>query len=330
MSLLHEALSRVWFLPDASMPVAARGQGVPLKPGQRFRVLSWNIQFGAGRSRWFFYDGGPDSRVSEAEVEHTLAGITALLGEVNADLVLLQEVDRYSQRTADIDQHERIRSAIGLACDASTPYFHVPFVPVPPHNPLGRVQMHLSVFSRFSLGAGERIALSPLREPVWRRAFNLRRALMTLPIHLSGGGDLRIFHTHLSAFSRGDGTLGRQVATVADRIGRTSGPALLAGDLNSLPPGDGGARLGAARVLYSEQSTPIQPLWDGLDVFFPPVGADGRVGREWGSYVPWGSNEPDRTIDYVMGRGVQVHSVRTVSEGGRWSDHLPIVLELSI
>lgn len=328
LPLLRRALEPVWFLPRPTEPIPARGVGSALGRGRPFTVLSWNIQFAAGRNRWFFYDGGPDVRVTATEVEHNLAGITSLIASVEPDLVLLQEVDRNSVRTARIDQHERLRSALRLACDASTPYFKVPFVPVPVNNPLGRVDLHLSVFSRFTLGPGTRTALAPLREPAWRRAFNLRRAVQHHPIGLADGGVFDLFQTHLSAFALGDGSLERQGHQVAEAVGRTSGPALLAGDFNALPPGDDPQRLGHAAILYADATSPLAPLLDAFDLLWPSERPSPP--ERFGTYVPWGSRVPDRTLDYAFGRGLTVHAVRTIADGQLWSDHLPVVLIASI
>lgn len=319
--------SQLWYRPGPIEPVVPRGEAPPVPAGRRLRVLSWNVQFCAGRRCLFFYDGGRDSRVSAAEVEHTMDGVASLIRRQAPDLVLLQEVDRNSTRTARIDQHTVLAKRLGYPVTASTPYFKVPYVPVPPHQPMGRVEMHLSVFSRFGLGPGRRIRLAGLDEPAWRRAFNLRRAVLNVGLQREDAPDLSVFLTHLSAFSRGDGTLARQVQTVLRSVG-TGGPMLLAGDLNSLPPGDVSGRLGAAASLYDAGQTPIQPLFDGLEPVCPPPGD--VLNPDYRSYVPYGSNVPDRTIDYVFGRGLTVDRVRVVPEGAAWSDHLPIVADFLV
>lgn len=321
MSALRDLASRFWYLPNPVEPVRVHGDG-PVFDGTRpLRVLSWNVQFGAGRNRWFFYDRGPDSRVTRGEVDATLEGIASVIRDVDPDLVFLQEVDRKSARTAWVDQHAWLASKLGLPVHASTPYFWVPFVPVPPKNPMGAVQMHLSVFSRFALSDGERVALSPLREPMARRIFNLRRALMQVSMPVAGARPLTLFQTHLSAFSLGDGTLARQVSTVLEHVDRAPGASLLVGDFNSLPPGDDPRRLGDAAALYEESTTPVQPLYDALDVLFPPT-------SPVNTYVPWGSMRADRTIDYAFGRELDAADVRVVAGAARWSDHLPVVLEI--
>lgn len=321
-------LSRLWFRPGPREPVVVEGTAPPLPTGRRLRVLSWNIQFAAGRRCLFFYDGGRDSRVTAPEVHATLEGLATVIRRANPDLVLLQEVDRRSDRTARIDQHAALVRRLGYPVAAHTPYFRVPYVPVPPHAPMGRVDMGLTVLSRFALSPGTRIALSPLDEPRYRRAFNLRRALMHLTMPREDGPPLQLFHTHLSAFSRGDGTLERQVDTLVREASATPGPLILAGDLNSLPPGDDPGRLGAAAGLYDDERTPIEPLFDALQAVCPPNGAVDP--ERFGTYVPWGSNRPDRSIDYVFGRQVEPDRVEVLAEGARWSDHLPILTDLVI
>ncbi len=329
---LRALASQLFFLPEPVEPVEpvrlAGGTDAPVPVGAPFRVLSWNIQFAAGRRGWFFYDGGPDVHVTAPEVEDALSGITDVIRAEQPDIVLLQEVDRHSTRTGEVDQHARFATELardGLVWGASTPYFRVPFVPVPPHRPLGAIDMHLSVFSRFPLSPGTRTALSPLREPLFRRLFNLRRALMALQVETERGSPLSVFHTHLSAFSRGDGTLVRQVDTVLEAVQDAGGPSLLVGDFNSLPPYDDPKRLGQAAVLYAESETPIQPLWNQLDVAFPRT-----RGSESHTYVPWGSHRADRTIDYAFSAGLEVVGSRVATAGSAVSDHLPVVIDVVI
>lgn len=294
------------------MRVHGRGAELGLEP---FTVISWNIQFGAGRNRCFFYDGGTDSRVTPAEVEVAMRGIGDLLAAHDPDLVLLQEVDRRSARTGRVDQVAGLRRRLGLPVWASTPYFKVPFVPVPPEQPMGAVDMHLAVFSRFAMQDGRRVALATLDEPLYRRVFNLRRALLRLQV-----GPLALFQTHLSAFSRGDGTLDRQVERVVTEVGAAS-PALLVGDFNCLPPGVDPAALGEAAVLYAEERTPIEPLYQVLDPALDPSPP---------TYVPFGSNRADRTIDHAFTRGLEVLEAEVLPAGAEVSDHLPLKLVLRI
>lgn len=292
------------------------------------RVLCWNIQYCGGREAAFFYDGGARVRVPEAEVRATIRAVGEALREADADVVMLQEVDRGSDRTHRIDQLPLLAAHAGYPAWAATPYHQVRYLPFPAHEPMGRVNLQLAVLSRFRIGAATRRALAPLVEPAWRRAFNLRRAILDLRLPLAEGGEIAVLNTHLSAFSRGDGTLGRQVGQLlahAQALEAADVPWLLGGDLNALPPGDDPKRLAPGdTTAYAEAESPVAPLFAAARSAVEAPAALADPAR-WGTYVPFGLREPDRTIDYLFtSRAGQSAEARVLTHLGGVSDHLPI------
>jgi endonuclease/exonuclease/phosphatase family metal-dependent hydrolase len=325
LGLAIAARRLVWF-PDEVEPVAVTcAADAPPAPRDRpLKVLIWNIQFAGSRRHHFFYDGGRAVHVPEEDVRSTLARIAEVLRREDADVVLLQEVDRGATRTHGIDEHAALLEAVPYPCHASTPYHRVGYVPVPTWEPLGEADLHLSIFSRFPLQDARRVALPLLDEPWWRRLFNLRRAVLDARVPLAGGGTLRLLDTHLSAFSQGDGTLERQVA-VLDQLASSSEtarePFVLAGDLNALPPGDDAARLPDGLREYPERPSPVERLFRRYASAHP---------ERWRTYLPFGAREPDRTLDYAfVGRTVRVEDV-AVLPATDVSDHLPLVVTLTI
>src|ERR1700731_2557789 len=83
-----------------------------LFPGQRLRVVTFNVQFLAGTGYHFFYEGGPDTLVARSDIENTAGLVSAFLANSNADLVLLQEVDCGARRTCYLDELTLLRSAL--------------------------------------------------------------------------------------------------------------------------------------------------------------------------------------------------------------------------
>jgi endonuclease/exonuclease/phosphatase family metal-dependent hydrolase len=323
----------VW-VPGDVEPVApvCAPEAPPAPRGQPLKVLVWNLQYAGSREHHFFYDGGRAVHVPPADVAATLDRIGEVLREADADLVLLQELDRDSARTGRVDQHDELLRRVPYPCHASTPYHRAAYVPYPSHAHLGRVDLHLSVFSRYAITAGRRTSLPLLDEPWWRRLFNLRRAVLDLEIPVAGGGVLRVLDTHLSAFSRGDGTLERQVAVldeVATRSERAGEAWILGGDLNALPPGDDAARLGPDAVEYTEAVSPVKRLFDRWDTVVPAevMIADGA---RWNTYVPFGAATPDRVIDYLFaGRRVTIGEARVLPVLDV-SDHLPLLVTVTL
>ncbi|MBJ95895.1 MAG: hypothetical protein CMP23_15645 [Rickettsiales bacterium] len=296
--------------------------------GDSFKVMSWNLQYSAGRKLQFFYDGGSDVSVPTEQLHETLAGISAALRTVNPDLVLLQEVDRDSRRSARLDQLPTLAAASGATCILSSPYHRSPFVPHPPSDPLGRVDMHLALLTPGGMLNGWRQALPLLQESALRRVFNLKRALLWAELPLAGSKQpLAIATSHLSAFSAGDGTLSRQLAALDQWIKtRPEGqPWLLGADLNALPPGDLPQRLPGDVRAYRAAAPAMAALLSTHRSAFPLAETGSRT------YLPFTAQEPDRTIDYLLyGGPITLLNSRVAREYSHLSDHLPLIAEFAL
>ncbi|TVQ93423.1 MAG: hypothetical protein EA397_04710 [Deltaproteobacteria bacterium] len=321
--------------PVMDLPVFCDGASREIRPGESLRVLIWNIQYGASTKHQFFYDGGEAVRVERADVDWTLDQIVQTVQELNPDLVLWQEIDVGSDRTARVDQLAELTRRLDHRCYASASYHRVPYVPHPSHEPMGRVDMRLAVSGNLRLTDARRHQLALLDEPWWRRLFNLRRALLDVRVPIQDGRTLRLLNTHLSAFSFGDGTLPMQLGQIRDLAeqGVRDGEAvLLAGDLNALPPGDDPARFtGQDRELYADVGSPIAALYDSpyLKPSVPPERV-ARNPRPYYTYVPF-EGEPDRMIDHAfVGGPVQVLSHKVWQDRKDISDHFPILLKLRV
>lgn len=332
--LLDALTTRMFWRPAPieAVPVSAEPDLPALPRDRAFTLVSWNIQFAGSRSHRFFYDGGRAVSVPTPEVLDNCRKIAGALDVLGADVALLQEVDRGAHRTGGVDQLAELVAHGAWPAWASTPYYQSRYVPVPRHEPLGRMSLHLATLSRFRLARARRLALSPMREGWLRQQFNLRRAALETGMPIEGGGELVTLNAHLSAFSRGDGTLSRQLAeceeaaTAALRAGHR---VILAGDFNALPPGDDPSRLPDPGE-YAEKISPITPL---LAHWSSPCTADAYAldPQRYRSYVPWGSNEPDRVLDWLLhGVGVIVEDYRIDRRFVGLSDHLPLVARIRL
>lgn len=304
-----------------------------LKPGSKLKILSWNIQYSGSRKHHFFYDGGKDVMVSPENVKATIAAINKVVSEEKPDIILWQEVDRNSTRTGQIDQLKKFLAANPYACWTAAPYHKSAYLPHPSHKHLRRVDMELVVFSRFPIKTAIRHALPQLNESFFRKAFNLKRAVLDVTIPIEGGGNLRLFDTHFSAFSKGDGTMAKQVAKFTNLLksaDKGKDVWLAAGDLNLLPPGDNPKRLGSDGAYYADGKNPIESLFKDFRsaVSTKQYNASKAV---YNTYLPYGKSKADRWIDHVfLSKQLKLLSYKVLSQHHAISDHLPIMIEVEL
>ena len=111
--LLMGFSSLVWFatyhpLPLEPVPVYSRGPAPVLQSGQTVKVMTWNIQYLAGKNYVFYYDlldgSGPDERPSAKDIAVTLDEAVEVIRDEDPDILLLQEVDCGARRTDYRDQ----------------------------------------------------------------------------------------------------------------------------------------------------------------------------------------------------------------------------------
>ncbi len=304
------------------------------KPAGRFSVMSWNIQYSAGRNYHFWYDGGKDVHVKNEDVRGTLKKISETIRRQQPDILILQEVDRDSKRTGRIDQLPWILKEVEMNSWSSTPYHRSRFVPAPLGNPLGRVDMHMAIASKYKISSAVRYALPGLNENFIRRDFNLKRALLEAAIPTQEGKQpLIVMNTHLSAFSYGDGTLERQISLLKTRLKELDDagyPWILAGDFNMIPPGDDPERLGKESVYYRGDSNPLEELFMqykpdvDLKIYTNHPGS-------YFTYLKYGEPRADRKIDYIFSnKNVDIQEFSVIREEDPSSDHLPLFMEVSI
>jgi endonuclease/exonuclease/phosphatase family metal-dependent hydrolase len=202
-----------------------------LLPGQRIRVVTFNVQFLAGTGYHFFYDGGPDTLVAQSDIEATAGGVGAFIANSLADVVLLQEVDCGARRTDYLDELALLRSALPAEMQnhVATYYWRSKFVPHP--KILGPAGTMLVIFSRYRLGRARRYQLPRTPGNPIGRDFNLKRAILEVELPLANGEFLRILNTHLEAFPKGTDVMERQVQKVLERLNWLDqlGPALDSG-----------------------------------------------------------------------------------------------------
>ncbi|MDA3890066.1 MAG: hypothetical protein PF517_00220 [Salinivirgaceae bacterium] len=167
-------------------------------------VFNWNIGYcGLGDDMSFFYDGGDKVRTTKDRTLINLNGIkNTLLKHDSIDFYLLQEIDRKSRRSYKINQLDSISECLATYNMSFALNYNVAFVPVPPNNPLGKVDGGLASYSK-----SEPFKTSRFSFPgnyAWPKGlFLLDRCFMVQRFYTSNGKELLIINTHNSAYDDG-------------------------------------------------------------------------------------------------------------------------------
>ena len=199
-------------------------------------VATWNIRFGIGRANWFGDSCGDLVLFDNETIIDGLELLAQKITDMDADILLLQEVDTDSKRSAYIDQVQWLLDHTSMNYGVYASMWEVQFVP---SDGLGRVNTGNAILSKWPLSEAERIQLS-LRgdQDALTKAFYVRRNVLKAVVNYPGN-PFWALDIHASAFSNDD-TKQKQFLEfkdVLDEINSKGELFVAGGDLNELPPG---------------------------------------------------------------------------------------------
>jgi endonuclease/exonuclease/phosphatase family metal-dependent hydrolase len=262
--------------------------------------MTYNIRHGAGSqpvAQSLRGATGPPA------AEQGLARVVAVVEAHQPDVVALQEVDRFWERSGGLDQPAWLASALGLHVAFGATLDH------PSDDHAGQPHQYgVAVLSRYPILQSRTTPL-PAAGPA-----DERRALLEVQLE-AGGARLAVYATHLQP-GGGPSGAGRQgqVMTILAQIGDRR-PAVLLGDFNAAPDWPEVTTLG----------TTMQDVWATRP-------ADGDT--TGGATFPARPDRPAaRRIDYIFAsRDLTVRDVAVpVDRLTRVaSDHYPVVATLGL
>ncbi len=322
--------------PDDTENIVLTGQS-ELSPeqGKPFKVMTWNIGYAAlGDNADFFMDGGKMVKTADEErVKYNLDGMIENILDEDADICLLQEVDRDSDRSHNIDEVAEITKALdeSAAVKYQTMFannYKVLFVPFP-IPPLGKVDSGVYTASAFRCQRADRLQLPiPFKWPV--STANLKRCLLITRIRLSGSGRyLVLINTHLEGYD--DDGKGREEQTkvlheVMSKEYDDGNYVIVGGDFNQT---------------FSDVDTADYPLYEGtwqpglLDVdafqpeFIPVMDPTMPTCRSLDKVYNRANDEHQfyMTDGFIYSDNIKLNSIETKDLGFEYTDHNPVVAE---
>ena len=315
------------------LPVSCSSQAPTLAPGQALKVMTWNVQYLAGKRYVFWNDlaAGTDEAPTADDMAFSLDEVARVIRDEQPDVVLLQELDDGAKASDYQNQLKLLQERVAdlYPCSAHAFDWKADFIPDP--HIFGSVGRQLATLSRYEIEHAERLQLPVSEVNLISRQFKPKNALLLTYLPLSDGGQMAVLNTHLDRATQPDETLQAQVSAVAkvlDKFESRGTPWLIGGDFNLLP-------LGQYQRLPSEQRTPyssdsaLHVLWDKYPMIPTNNEASGIDRARWLTHYPNDTNVsgPDRTVDFLFysPRIKRVEARVRQDDTLRISDHLPVI-----
>lgn len=321
--------------PEAkeTLAVSCAANAPTLVPGQALKVMTWNVQYLAGKRYVFWNDlaQGPDERPTPEDMAFSLDEVARVIRDEQPDIVLLQELDDGAKASDYQDQLKLLQERVAdlYPCSTHTFDWKADFVPSP--HIFGSVGRQLATLSRYQVEHAERLQLPVVPGNVISRQFQPKNALLVNYLPLSDGGQMAVLNTHLDRAREHDDTLQLQVTAIAkvlDRFEARGTPWLIGGDFNLLPLGQYRRLPAGQRTPYSADSV-LHTLWDKYPMIPTNSEASGIDRAQWLTHFPNDPalSGPDRTVDYQFysPRLKRVEAQVRQDDTLRISDHLPLI-----
>ncbi len=299
--------------------------------GEEYRIVSWNIGFGAYEDDYgFFMDGGTESWAwSRERLSANMMKIGAKLNDQKADFLLVQEIDTKSTRTYKMNELELLTDGLGQYTWDFAQNYDSPFLMYPLTQPHGRSRAGIATFSLFDVTSALRRSL-PI-EKGFSKFLDLDRCYSVSRIPLKDGRELVLYNMHLSAYTSDPSTATNQLRMLLEDMQaeyEAGSFCVAGGDFNKDILGDSSVWFGKGDKEYT-WAQPIPPeTFDGVDVrLVAPLDEADPVPSCRNADGPYHEGQYVLTIDgFLVSPNVEVRSSGVVDYQFRYSDHNPVYM----
>ena len=322
-------------LPDNEILQASGSGGQVLAADQTVRAVSWNLGFGAYSADYsFFMDGGTESRAySEAAVLENIGAAISTLADLDADFMLLQELDVDATRSYHVDEAAMVQAAFEDYASVYAQNYDSAYLFYPILEPHGASRAGMLTLARCQVDSAIRRSL-PIESGVMK-FFDLDRCYSVTRIPVDNGRTLCLYNLHLSAYTSDGAIANEQLEMLlADMASEYAAGNYVVGggDFNKDLLGDSAGIFGVS----GEDYTWAQPIPEGI---FPeglslvaPLGEDNPVPscrNADSAYEPGVSFV--LTVDgFIASDNVRVTACEVIDEGFAVSDHNPVLMTFEL
>ena len=334
---LASLIYSVTWRPDAKevLALVCPATALVLVPGQALKVMTWNVQYLAGKRYVFWYnlvDGsGPDLRPTREDMAFSLDEVSRVIRDEQPDLVLLQELDENAKASDYQDQLALLQERLVDLYPCSTQAFTWKADFVPDWHILGSVGRKLVTLSRYQIEHAERLQLPVAEANIISRQFQPKPALLVNYLPLNDGGQIVAINTQFDAPTLDNSNLLLQMqatGVLLDKFESQGTPWLIGGDFNLLPIGQFLRLPAELRAGYSPDSE-LHLLWEKYPMIPSNPEATGIDRELWLTHFPNDprAEAPDRTLDYLFysPKLQRIEGYVRQEDTLTISDHLPVL-----
>lgn len=300
--------------------------------GEDVSITTLNTGYaGTDKDIDFFMDGGTMSKaISKDRVHEDLNGMIDEMKKLNSDIYFLQEVDKESTRSFNIDQYEAYKNNFKDYGIMFAINYKVPWVPVPISDPHGKVLDGLTTMSKYYIKESTRYDL-PGKESFIRQLAELDRCIMVSRTPVENGKELVLVNAHLSAYDKGGKVRLQQLDFIEDFLNEEYSKGnyvVLGGDFNQQIPGTD---------YKNFETTQKKPAWlQDIPSDFNPNGfrwiADESIPTSRTMDIKYKKGENLLSIidGFLVSDNIDVTSVKGTNLEFKYTDHNPVTMNFKL
>ena len=315
---------------EVANPITAQA-----KTNEEYKLLSWNIGFGAYEADYdFFMDGGTQSWAKSKEaLEANLEKISAFIEKQEADFNFIQEVDFDSTRTYHVDERPYILEAVEEQSYVFAQNYDSPFLFYPLTQPHGKSKAGIMTFSSFGITSAIRRSL-PIEQSL-AKLVDLDRCYSVSRVPVENGKELVLYNLHLSAYTT-DGTIAidqlKMLVKDMQAEYEKGNYCIAGGDFNKDVVGTGCEAFGIEKQEYNWAQPIPASVFDGSDItLIGPFDADNPVASCRLPDEAFWEGQFQITVDgFMVSPNVEVKEAKVLDTDFAYSDHNPVELTFKL
>ena len=320
-------------LPDTDEAVDLAGEAA--QAGETYTMATWNLGFGAYSADYgFFMDGGTESRAfSKDAVYDNLNHAVDVLRGLNADFILLQELDTDATRSYHVDEAAYMTAQLAGWKSAFAQNYDSAYLFYPILKPHGASKAGILTLTNRGAERFARVSL-PMEKGLMK-FLDLDRCYSKLYVPVANGRTLVLFNLHLSAYTS-DGTIADDQLAIltADMLSEyeVGNYAIAGGDFNKDLLGNSAEVFDEPEKEYTWNRPIREDAIPGGLTLVNSLDADDPIPSNRiadGPYVK-GVTLVNTLDGFIVSDNVTVEQCRVIDDGFACSDHNPVVMTFSL